>query len=268
MTDAKGCQATPHGTLLEQIMDATQAKSEREWAALREIETLRQQIAELEGYKQECANLDAELTDYQDCLAELAALKQQGEPPAWIRGSGLEMLKSGDGIATVYRSDGMSNHSTPLYTSASTIPEGYVLVPVEPTSEMFDAAEVAFEGGSDGIWHAMLAASPKPQAKGETEMTEHEAFGIAYHEEHARYPDPDNWYDVAVFRWWQRGQQAANESESNRAVIAELLQELRNIANADTFAWDDRTEFEAWAKNRARAAIAKHDTSTTTAKEQ
>nr|WP_319566225.1 hypothetical protein [uncultured Rhodoferax sp.] len=37
----------------------------------------------------------------------------------------------------------------------------------------------------------------------------------------------------------------------------ELLQELRNIANADTIEWDDRSEFEAWAKSRARAAIAK-----------
>ena len=37
----------------------------------------------------------------------------------------------------------------------------------------------------------------------------------------------------------------------------DLLQELANIANADTEEWDDRTEFEAWAKSRARSAIAK-----------
>jgi hypothetical protein len=36
-----------------------------------------------------------------------------------------------------------------------------------------------------------------------------------------------------------------------------LLQELRTIANADTVEWDDPAEFEAWAKNRARAAIEK-----------
>lgn len=34
-------QATPHGTLLEQIMDPCQPKNEREWAASREIERLR-----------------------------------------------------------------------------------------------------------------------------------------------------------------------------------------------------------------------------------
>lgn len=33
-------QATPHETLIEQIMDSTIPKSEREWAAAREIEKL------------------------------------------------------------------------------------------------------------------------------------------------------------------------------------------------------------------------------------
>lgn len=37
----------------------------------------------------------------------------------------------------------------------------------------------------------------------------------------------------------------------------ELLQGLRYIANADTVEWDDPSEFEAWAKSRARAAIEK-----------
>ena len=41
------------------------------------------------------------------------------------------------------------------------------------------------------------------------------------------------------------------------AAAPDLLQELKNIANANTVEWDDPTEFEAWAKNRARAAIAK-----------
>ena len=49
-------------------------------------------------------------------------------------------------------------------------------------------------------------------------------------------------------------------NEANARLIAaapDLLQELKNIANANTVEWDDPTEFEAWAKNRARAAIAK-----------
>ena len=34
-------------------------------------------------------------------------------------------------------------------------------------------------------------------------------------------------------------------------------QELKNIANADTIAWDDPTQYEAWAKSRARWAMGK-----------
>jgi len=39
--DMKCSQATPHGTMLEQIMNSSVPKSEREWAASREIERLR-----------------------------------------------------------------------------------------------------------------------------------------------------------------------------------------------------------------------------------
>jgi hypothetical protein len=42
---------------------------------------------------------------------------------------------------------------------------------------------------------------------------------------------------------------------SDRLEIA--TQELKNIANADTIAWDDPTEYEAWAKSRARWALGK-----------
>lgn len=39
-------------------------------------------------------------------------------------------------------------------------------------------------------------------------------------------------------------------------VDAELMrQELKNIANADTVEWDDPTQYEAWAKSRARWAL-------------
>jgi len=44
----KASQATPNGTLLEQIMDPCQPKSEREWAAKHEIERLRADAARLD----------------------------------------------------------------------------------------------------------------------------------------------------------------------------------------------------------------------------
>ncbi|MFM0503894.1 hypothetical protein [Paraburkholderia caffeinilytica] len=51
--------------------------------------------------------------------------------------------------------------------------------------------------------------------------------------------------------------EAADAIEAANARIADLEQELRNIANADTVAWDDPTEFEAWAKSRARHTLGK-----------
>jgi hypothetical protein len=55
--DEKCYQANPHGTLLEQIMNSSLPKTEREWAAKREIERLR---------------LIAEAADM--CMIELGAL--------------------------------------------------------------------------------------------------------------------------------------------------------------------------------------------------
>jgi uncharacterized membrane protein YccC len=61
------------------------------------------------------------------------------------------------------------------------------------------------------------------------------------------------------------GLRVATPSECVTALttlLAQLeiaTQELKNIANADTIAWDDPTEYEAWAKNRARWALGKVD---------
>jgi hypothetical protein len=44
------------------------------------------------------------------------------EPVAWIRGSGLEVLKpENGGVATVFASNGMSNYSQPLYDKQALI---------------------------------------------------------------------------------------------------------------------------------------------------
>lgn len=41
------------------------------------------------------------------------------------------------------------------------------------------------------------------------------------------------------------------------AEVEILCHELKSIANADTIAWDSPGEFETWAKNRARHALAR-----------
>ena len=53
--------------------------------------------------------------------------------------------------------------------------------------------------------------------------------------------------------------EAADLIERQAARIAILEQTLREIANADTVEWDDPTEFEAWAKSRARCTLGKGD---------
>jgi hypothetical protein len=99
---------------------------------------------------------------------ELAALKPQGEPVLWIV----------NGV--VVKSELLYGYTGPLYTSAPTIPEGYVLVPLYPSNNMMESARLATE--SEGIvtstwlrravWdamivaaikEAMIAAAPKPK---------------------------------------------------------------------------------------------------------
>jgi hypothetical protein len=52
---------------------------------------------------------------------------------------------------------------------------------------------------------------------------------------------------------------AAAELRRLHEVNAELVEELKNIANANPSKWDAevRDQFQQWAQNRARAAIAK-----------
>ena len=59
----------------------------------------------------------------------------------------------------------------------------------------------------------------------------------------------------------KRDKHRRTEAELRRLheVNAELVEELRNIANATPSKWDAevRDQFQQWAQNRARAAIAK-----------
>lgn len=51
--------------------------------------------------------------------------------------------------------------------------------------------------------------------------------------------------------------QAVARQAAQANLIHELVAALKEIVNADTAEWDDPSEFEAWAKDKARAAIAK-----------
>lgn len=49
----------------------------------------------------------------------------------------------------------------------------------------------------------------------------------------------------------------ANYADELKKKLDAAMQELKNIANADTVAWDDPTQYEAWAKSRARFTLGK-----------
>jgi hypothetical protein len=61
-------------------------------------------------------------------------------------------------------------------------------------------------------------------------------------------------YPVNYTEWAYR--ELLYEYERVLSQRAELLQELKNIANAPSKNFLDDTDFKAWAQNRARAAIA------------
>ena len=47
------------------------------------------------------------------------------------------------------------------------------------------------------------------------------------------------------------------DCEKQAEELYAMQRALTDIANADTVAWDDPTEYEAWAKSRARWALGK-----------
>lgn len=103
------------------------------------------------------------------------ALTQPGqEPVAWI------CKKNGKRWLAWNSTEHVPSFSTmePLYRHPATIPEGWQLVPIEPTKEMSDTFWSAYIPAPDGIaqscsfedfhdfrymYKAMLAAAPKPE---------------------------------------------------------------------------------------------------------
>lgn len=99
-----------------------------------------------------------------------ASTTQQGEPVGYVNPEALAWLGKPRvcEIKLCYQPD--NGNSVPLYTSAQTIPEGYQLVPIEPTPEMLAGgieADIKWQSSDDErngfsvIYEAMLSAAPK-----------------------------------------------------------------------------------------------------------
>lgn len=137
-------------------------------------QALRKFRVKLEYYDED-GDLVFETTDVvrAEDLAALAAAEQaqEAQPVAWMRSKDLEHLASMSGGASSFQvaNVSFSGWRVPLYTSP-TIPEGWRLVPIEPTREMMQAGlSVKAFGREDwhswddplAVYRAMLAAAPK-----------------------------------------------------------------------------------------------------------
>lgn len=125
-----------------------------------EIEALRQQLEDCVIKWNDAADCCAIGTKKHAVILK-EAIKQQGEPVAWIR----------------FRSDGCydgplmdsqmesvrktSGAWTPLYTSAPTIPEGWQLVPKEPTTKMLESLYSGMNTSVGTKWDLMLSDAPE-----------------------------------------------------------------------------------------------------------
>lgn len=137
-----------------------------------EIEALRQRVKELEGVEED---LDTTSQHNAELQLEFAALKaQQGKPAYWVLPNGKVLPEK---YVTRFGSKNdqgeFKYHETewiPLYTAAPSIPEGWQLVPVEPTRDMLFAVIRMFTShtlrGQDtdtrDAYQVLLLAAPKP----------------------------------------------------------------------------------------------------------
>jgi hypothetical protein len=95
-----------------------------------------------------------------DCWDAVHGVGQ--EPVAWIRESDLKLL-NGDLDCCLVSATRDFTDRVPLYLHPAPIPEGWQLVPEEPTQGMRTEGRELYRSDGDelDIWQAMLAAAPK-----------------------------------------------------------------------------------------------------------
>ena len=110
--------------------------------------------------------------DEMQALAKIALAAKRAKPVAFTSDYGLAALKSGDaGKVSPSRSD--KNYHE-LYTTPPlnhneqhmVVPDGWKLVPIEPTQDMVDAhIDGMHLAGFSRAYRAMLSAAPKPESE-------------------------------------------------------------------------------------------------------
>lgn len=100
---------------------------------------------------------DAMRESYDACRAAMRGKAEPVSQPSTLR-DGVESLRSSgisiDAGKTMAERDALNSSATP---------DGWVMVPVEPTAEMYDAGDRQL--ATKQVWDAMLAAAPQQEVK-------------------------------------------------------------------------------------------------------
>ncbi len=98
-------------------------------------------------------------TTIDDAIAGLEA--ETGEPVAYMTHDGRVSMRST--VESSMSSSSREVFTIPLYTSPPpAVPQGWKLVPIEPTPEMWKAGLANLFIDIDAVWAAMLEKAPKP----------------------------------------------------------------------------------------------------------
>ncbi|EAV2866101.1 hypothetical protein EZ472_17305 [Salmonella enterica] len=121
----------------------------------------------------ECEERDPAIFEIRE-LVRIALASLEAEPIGYIHVKALNDMRDRSSLlGRVWVDDTGSGDCVPLYATppATVVPEGYTLVPVEPTDEMIAAAmnceDVVFNSDESfcvqfgNIYEAMLAAAPQ-----------------------------------------------------------------------------------------------------------
>lgn len=164
-TDSLGNKCTCQQCIKEDVLTALKVSQDEPVAELENhSKSALVRFAECKGYDENnpierlrfYCSLAMTGRDWLDVEQFFDALKASQDKPVGIAGS---MPGTSGFTIAAFQSD-LVPIGTKLYTSAPTIPEGWKLVPIEPTSEMLWAGVEAYSTSWD-IYTSMLAAAPE-----------------------------------------------------------------------------------------------------------
>ena len=196
------------------------------------------------------------------CLAELA---RQQEPVAIIKrneAGQIHMTNTDGGAFDVSRFVGSSIYLHPAILQPAAVPDGWKLVPVEPTEDMIDAMKSS--AWMPGNYRAMLSAAPLPPADDRIAEMERDVAQRKANREVRRSRILKEMLDMPIervqaYEKWGRDQARIKELERQRDELLAALENMLDIHGVTQQYADKHIEIpQSWVESSdiARAAIA------------